>query len=241
VVAVKDLSLADADLTDADLDDVACELRGIVHRSQWDKILGIGKLIFRRFFNDDEAAWRERRRNKDRSIRRLAERPDCPFAKSALTQAVGIHVLCGKHPEARGSGRVTPTHVGKILGLEPKVAVPLLQLADERGWSVRELSVEATKIRKSLGERRGRPLATVDRKIARLGQRALEGLEQIRAELALGPTLDLKAHDDVTTLCGAVREKLTAIEMLLQPARRPLPARAAPKGRITTGLRRIAG
>ena len=64
-MAVKDLSLADADLTDADLDDVACELRGIVHRSQWDKILGIGKLIFRRFFNDDEAAWRERRRNND--------------------------------------------------------------------------------------------------------------------------------------------------------------------------------
>ena len=237
MVAVMDLSL-----TDADLDKVAGELRDVVHRSQWDRILAIGKLIFRRFFNDDEASWRERRRNKDRSIRRLAERPDCPLAKSALTQAVGIHVLCSKHPEARGSGQITPTHVGKILGLEPKVAVPLLQLADEHGWSVRELAIEATRIRKSLGERRGRPQSTVDLKIARLGKRALQDLEQMHAELALAPALDPQAHDDMTSLCRAVREKLTAIEMLLQPARRPLPARPAPKGYVTTGnLRRVAG
>ena len=233
--------MKDISLSNADLDEVACELRDIIHRSQWDKILAIGKLIFRRFFNEDEAAWRERRRNKDRSIRRLAERPDCPFAKSALTQAVGIHVLCSKHPEARGSGRVTPTHVGKILGLEPTVAVPLLRLADDRGWSVRELAIEATSIRKSLGERRGRPQSTVDRQIARLGKRALEDLEQIRAELALGPTLQPQTLGDITTLCSAVSEKLTAIDMLLRPERRPLPVRAGPKGYVTTGLRRVAG
>lgn len=235
------MAVMDLSLTDADLDEVACELRDVVHRSQWDRTLTIGKLIFHRFFDDDEAAWRERRRNKDRSVRRLAERPDCPLAKSALTQAVGIHVLCSKHPEARGSGQITPTHVGKVLGLEPGLAVPLLQLADERGWSVKELATEATRIRKSLGERRGRPQSTVDRKIARLGKRALDDLEQMRAELALEPTFEPRAHDDITGLCRAVREKLTAIEMLLQPARRPLPARAAPKGYVTANLRRVAG
>jgi hypothetical protein len=216
-------------------------LRDIIQRSQWDKILAIGKLIFRRFFNDDEAAWRERRRNKDRSIRRLAERSDCPFAKSALTQAVGIHVLCSKYPEARGSGWITPTHVGKILGLEPSVAVPLLRLADERGLSVRELGAEATRVRKSLGERRGRPLSTASRKIAGLGKRALEDLKQMRAELASATTLDPQAHNDITALCAVVREELAAIEVLLQRDRRPLPTRVGPKPYVTTGLRRVAG
>jgi len=235
-VAVKDHAL-----TDADLNEVACELRDIIHRSQWDKILAIGKLIFRRFFNDDEAAWRERRRNKDRSIRRLAERADCPFAKSALTQAVGIHVLCSKHPEARGSGRVTPTHVGKILGLDPGVAVPLLRLADERGWSVRELGAEATRVRKSLGERRGRPLSTASRKVAVFGKRALDDLKQMRSELASGTTLEPQALNDMAALCNAVREELNMIEALLQRDRRPLPARVGPKPYVSTGLRRVAG
>lgn len=234
MVAVKDRAL-----TDADLNDVACELRNIIHRSQWDKILAIGQLIFRRFFNEDEAAWRERRRNKDHSIRRLAERSDCPFAKSALTQAVGIHVLCSKYPEARGSGRVTPTHVGKILGLDPDVAVPLLRTADERGWSVRELGTEATRVRKSLGERRGRPLSTAGRKVAGLGKRALDDLEQMRAELAAGTTLDPQAYNEIAALCDAVREELNAIEALLQRERRP--PRAAPAPYVSTGLRRVAG
>ena len=72
--------------SDAELEQVAIELRGIVHSSQWERILAVGKLILSRFFHNDEQAWRERRRNKDRSIRKLAERPDCPFAKSALAR-----------------------------------------------------------------------------------------------------------------------------------------------------------
>jgi hypothetical protein len=235
------VAVSDRALTDVDLDEVACELRHIVHSSQWDRILGIGKLIFTRFFNEDEAAWRERRRNKDRSIRRLAERPDCPFAKSALTEAVGIHVLCAKHPEARGTGRVTPTHVGKILGLEPGVAVRLLHVVDERGWSVRELAAEATRIRKSLGERRGRPLSTLDRKLAGLGKRVVKDLKQMSSELASGPTLESPAREALNVVCSSLRQELNAIEALLQPERRSLPARAAPKPYINVDLGRAAG
>src|SRR5262245_46589369 len=78
--------------SDAEIEKVALELRHIVHTSQWEKTLAIGELIFRSFFADDEEAWRERRRNKNQSIRKLAERSDCPFAKSSLTEAVGIFV-----------------------------------------------------------------------------------------------------------------------------------------------------
>jgi hypothetical protein len=205
------------DPSDAELEKVACELRGIVHSSQWDKILAIGKLILTRFFVNDERAWRERRRNKDRSIRKLAERPDCPFAKSALTEAVGIYVLCKNYPQARGSGRVMPTHVGKTLGLKPELAIDLLQRADREGWSVRQLAAEATRVRKSLGERRGRPVARSDRRAQAWSQRALRALQGMRAELADAEAVAPASRDHLASACAAIAKELAAVRALLSP------------------------
>jgi hypothetical protein len=234
----------EASPTDDDLEQVARELQVIVHRSQWDKILAIGKLILSRFFNNNEHAWRERRRNKDRSIRRLAERPDCPFAKSALTEAVGIHVLCSKYPQARGSGRVTPTHVGKTLGLEPQTAIELLQVADSEGWSVRELAAEATKVRKALGERRGRPLSPSARKAESWGRRALVAMDGMLAELSAASTFAPDSRAQLESLCGAIEQKLSAVRILLRPAspteRRPPIGRGA-KPYVASDLKRAAG
>lgn len=239
--------------TEGELAQVARELRDIVQTSQWDRILAIGRLILRRFFNDDEDAWRERRRNKDLSIRKLAERPDCPFAKSALTEAVGIHVLCTKYPQARGSGRVTPTHVGKTLGLDPQVAIDLLRTADREGWSVRELAAEATKMRKALGERRGRPLSPSARKAEAWGRRALGSLEEMIGELGAAATFDAESRERLNGVCVALEQKLSAVRILLRPAlsdRRP-PATNRPAAATSStakaypspaaGLKRAAG
>src|SRR5262249_42751463 len=177
-------SVAEQELTDADIAKVAAELKVIAHASQWEKVLAVGKLILERFFGDNEGAWRERRRNKNQSIRKLAERPDCPFAKSALTEAVGIHVLCHKHPAVRDSNGVTPTHVAKVLGLRADLAIDLLRTADRESWTVRELGLEATRVRKSLGDRRGRPIGGSIPKAESWARRARIALVRMRAELA---------------------------------------------------------
>ena len=126
--------------------------------------MAIGKLILTRFFAKDEAAWHARQRNKDHSIRKLARHPDRPFEKSALTEAVGVYVLVGRYPELRERTRLTPTHVGRTLSLKPAEAVALLKIADQRRWSVRELAFEAKQVRRAMGERRGRPVSSADRK-----------------------------------------------------------------------------
>jgi hypothetical protein len=235
--------------SDAELEQVAIELRGIVHSSQWERILAVGKLILSRFFHNDEQAWRERRRNKDRSIRKLAERPDCPFAKSALAEAVGIHVLCSKHPEARGGGRVTPTHVGKTLGLKPEIAIQLLRTAEQEGWSVRQVAAEATRLRKSLGERRGRPLARAHHRADAWGRRALHALESMGAELggSSAPAMDHEAREHLVSLCASIDEELAAVRALLRPAaqervdRRYRAVRAAPETFAVSDPERAAG
>jgi hypothetical protein len=225
------------ELTDADLERVARDLAVITQTSQWDRILAIGKLIFISFFGGDEQAWHERR-NKDCSIRNLARRPDCPFGKSALTDAIGIYVLTSRHPELRRLERITPTHVGKALSLKPMMAVALLQTADQAGWTVRELAQESKRMRRAMGERRGRPVSRSDRRAERSGRRALRALERMRIELSSVTSVDSIAHQRLTSVCRALQQEVTAMQQMLDQGS-PLPAgaRAAPKSSLPPSFR----
>jgi hypothetical protein len=69
------------------LDRVAAELREIDRRSGIERTLAMGELILNQFFGRDVVGRRDRRRNKNNSIRRLANRHGCPFSKSALNEA----------------------------------------------------------------------------------------------------------------------------------------------------------
>src|SRR5690242_8846613 len=73
------------------LDGVVAELRELERRGGIERILAVGELILTRFFGGSVAAWRDRRRNKNNSIRRLADHSDCPFGRSALNEAVAIY------------------------------------------------------------------------------------------------------------------------------------------------------
>jgi len=223
--------------TDAELDLAVRELTVLAHASQWDRVLAIGKLILSRFFGKDEAAWHARRRNKDQSIRRLARHPDCPFEKSALTEAVGVYVLVGRFPELRERIHLTPTHVGRALSLKPTEAVALLKIADQRRWSVRELAFEAKQLRRAMGERRGRPLSSSDRKAERSGRHTLRLLGRMRLQLSSMTSIEPTSRARLVSLCGALEQELEAVRALLHPERqlaandRASPVKAPPPGR----------
>src|SRR4051812_9325298 len=74
------------------LDQVIIELQEIERRTGIERTIAIGELILNLFFRGNPADWRDRRRNKNNSVRRLADRVDCPFSKSALHEAVGVYV-----------------------------------------------------------------------------------------------------------------------------------------------------
>jgi len=144
------------------VDGVIAELREIDRRTGVDRVLAIGGLILNRFFGGDPVTWRDRRKNKNNSIRRLASRADCPFCRSALNEAVGVYVAVLEMPSVRTFGHIHASHVACVLALRPSEREEILQRAEREGWSVRELRQEVVRMRRERGERRGRPSAGPD-------------------------------------------------------------------------------
>jgi hypothetical protein len=166
------------------LDDVVRELREIERQTGIEKTLSIGSLVLSRFFGGNAELWRDRRRNKNNSIRRLAERDDCPFRKSALNDAVAIYVAVEKLPCVRLLGHIGATHVAAVLGLKPEEQEQLLREADEQRWSVRELKQRVVAQRRSEGEKRGRPAVTGLEHALRLLCRAVRNLGPAVAQVS---------------------------------------------------------
>jgi hypothetical protein len=139
------------------LDRVALELRDIERRNGMRRTLAIGELILTEFFGGNVSVWRDRRRSKNNSIRRLAERPECPFCKSALNEAVAVYIASRELPCVRTSGHIGPSHVAAVLALPADQRNGLLEHAEREQLSVRRLRDHIVSLRRSQGERRGRP------------------------------------------------------------------------------------
>jgi len=139
------------------LDQIVAELRKIERQTGIERTLAIGELVLTQFFGGNPEIWRDRRRNKNNSIRRLAERKDCPFRRSALNEAVGVYVAVVGLPCVRTFGHVSASHVASVLRLPSHERECMLRNAEDGQWSVRELRQRVILLRRSGGERRGRP------------------------------------------------------------------------------------
>ncbi|HVR20915.1 MAG TPA: hypothetical protein VMS65_14490 [Polyangiaceae bacterium] len=143
------------ELSDGQLQGIAAELRGITHGSSWARTLATGELLLKHFFGGKLEEWRTHRRQKEASIRRLAQRPDCPLGRSALSDAVSIYAAKKHLP--RCVDELTPSHVAIALRLPPAQRLLLIEKAVAQAWSVREMRNEALLLKRRAGERRGRP------------------------------------------------------------------------------------
>lgn len=175
------------------LDDVVTELKEIDRRTGIERTLSIGELILNQFFGGNPAIWRDRRRNKNNSIRRLADREGCPFCRSALNEAVGVYVAVIGLPCVRTFGHISASHVASVLRLPATDRQAILQEAERGHWSVRELRQKVVSRRRAEGERRGRPsrppdlrsLASLRHRVSQLDEAIgdLEGAGRIPPEL----------------------------------------------------------
>lgn len=161
------------------LNRVVEELREIDRRSGIARTLAIGELVLKRFFCGDPVAWRDRRRNKNNSIRRLANHQDCPLSRSALNEAIGVYVAVLSMPCVRTFGHIYASHVACVLALPIEERESMLETAERERWSVRELHSKVVLSRRARGERRGRPSSSAD-------TRAVSGVRAVARELARG-------------------------------------------------------
>ena len=165
---------------DRALDRVVQELQEIQRGTGLERTLAVGKVVLSGFFGDNPQLWRDRRRNKNNSIRRLAERPDCPFCKSALNEAVGVYVAVVALPCVRTSGHITASHIAAPLVLTEQERSDVLRRAEQEHWSVREIKQQVVALHRTNGERRGRPTASDQ-------ERVLTSLKSVSS--SLGPAV----------------------------------------------------
>jgi len=166
---------ADGEFPETQLAQIAAELRALSHRSNWSRTLSTGEIVLTHFFCGNVERWKTQRRDKDESIRRLARRPDCPLGKSALSEAVGVYVICQELPFATHD--LTPSHVASVLSLAAAQREQMLRRAIVAKLSVRELRAEVLSLRQREGERRGRPRLSPARAGLSHLRKGLEALE----------------------------------------------------------------
>lgn len=208
------------------LDDVVERLRDIERRSGFEKTLAIGELLLARFFGSDPSAWQDRRRNKNTSIRRLAQRADCPFSKSALSNALAIYVASSSMPCVRQLAHVTASHLGSVLGLPQVEQERLLLVAERERWSVRRLKGEVTSLKRDMGERRGRPVRSVREHASRTLNECVQQLRSVLhvAQLACSSNTRLSDElrsivDELVTLALDLKRTVEANAGMNEPAR----------------------
>ena len=196
------------------LDGVVVKLKEIERRSGIERTLAIGEIIIERFFAGDPAAWRDRRRNKNNSVRRLADRKDCPFCKSALNEAVAVYVASLGLPCVRTFGHIGASHVAAVLRLPPSQREVVLANAEREKLSVRELRRKVVSLRRAEGERRGRPARDERARVLSLLRsgvlRLQEGVNRMRANADWG-TSPSAALLNVADTLAELRSELCAL------------------------------
>lgn len=198
------------ELTDVELARIAKQLREVSSASSWSRTLAIGELVLKHFFRGKVDEWQTRRRQKDASIRRLAQRPDCPLGKSALSEAVAIHVARTELPAF--VDELTPSHVGLALRLPAVQRVEVLKKAHAASWSVRAMRGEVLALKRRAGERRGRPRFSAARIAV---SRAVRSAEALRSVVDL---LD-GARDVTEEAVASLESALAGVEEALTEAR----------------------
>jgi hypothetical protein len=190
------------------------ELQEINQRRGLERTLAVGELILREFFGGDPRAWREQSRKKANSIRKLALRPDCPFRKSTLNEAVGVYVAVLEQPNLRQATHVTASHIASVLRLTPDERERLLEEAERERWSVRQLRAKVrTHGRPGTGESRLTWLDAGMRAVLLL-QRSLEDAVAIAGHMGeMGP-LSSRSRAELRDLADEVLRLGTQLSQL---------------------------
>jgi hypothetical protein len=175
------------------LDVVVKELRELERTTGLQRTLNIGQLVFQRFFGGSIEAWRERRRGKHNSVRRLAAHPDCPLSRSALNQAIGVFVTIQRIPSVRTFGHIGASHIAAVSHLSVEAQHRWLEKAERHRWGVRELKEHMVAARRQSGERRGRPKSRAPHRLLSETRRLVDRLERSLTNLA---QVDLEPADN---------------------------------------------
>lgn len=120
-------------------------------RAAWAKhgfalVQDVGRIVVEKFYGGDVGVMRDRGQ-KDASLRKLAEHPELPMSAATLYRTVATYEVVNRLGGVATWKHLEPSHVRAVLPLPEKDQRRLLERADERAWTVRQLEEEARKAR----------------------------------------------------------------------------------------------
>jgi hypothetical protein len=150
--------LAPVTISTDELQAVVSQIKEIERGTGLSRTIAIGQLILNRFFDGSVQQWREKGKHKQHSIRRLAELPECPFGKSALSEAVGVYVVSLHLDGLHTAQHLKASHLAAASALPKDDCLRLLSAAECEGWSVKRLRDEVALFRMPRRAKRTTPV-----------------------------------------------------------------------------------
>src|SRR3954468_6560428 len=137
---------------ESDLDSLVHDLRRLYGGAGVRRAIEMGRMIIERLFRNDLTLWRARGR-KDVSFRKLEAHPELPFRASTLSRAVAIYMLSRRRTDLLALQHVGPSHLHELASLRDEEQDRLLDQAEAKKWSIRQLRREVGQV---AGPRDGR-------------------------------------------------------------------------------------
>lgn len=192
---------------------VAGQLREVDCLTGWARTDAIGTLMLNTFFSGSLANWRARSRERNHSLRKLAAHPECPLRKSALAEALAVHVFAVEEPQIRCLPGISPAHVAVALRSGPVAALELLVRASNQGWSVRELVRElAARAAEPTPERIANRLAASLHNVERRLRALLPQLDEPQTWIRLDEEQAALATEGISSQLAALERVLAATQ-----------------------------
>jgi hypothetical protein len=207
-----------------ELSGVVQELKLIHQRSGIAAVAAVGELVLSRFFAGSVEAFQSAERRKDRSLRRLARCEGCPYSKSALHQAVRIHLVRLTNPIVQTYGHIGPSHIAVTLVLMDSERNTLLAVAETQRWSVRQLRQEVVRVQnhanRGTAKRRGRPKQAQAERALSVVRQSIEFVNAA-VEGALSQPLSSNTRTQLRHALSELETQCQSLLMTLEHSGRP--------------------
>ena len=195
-------------VADRVVDTLVNDLNQLKTKSSLEMSLKMGKLIVECIYGSDLSIWRQHLA-KETSFRKLAARTkrDLRVSATFLYRAVALYELTCRIGTREASG-LTMTHFRAVLGLPEHDQTTLLEAAEANGWSTERLEREATAVRATLLQRKGRPASPALTKAVRKLVGACTVVEAALSQKNAGAL----SQDELESIYRAVDEIKTRLE-----------------------------
>jgi hypothetical protein len=192
------------------------EIRSLQRDATIELAVKMGELIVKRFYGGRLDAWREHG-PKESSLRKLASRfedDESGMSAAGIYRVVAIYEL-DQRLGVSSRKQLTVTHIRAVLGLPPAEQKKLLEQAESKGWTTRQLEDKAAGVRKREGDGRGRPPLPAFVKTANWLGKLVEQ-EDSFGDLDALEGMDEDAVEATARKVSSMRQKLEELEQTLQ-------------------------